>query len=413
MSKVTVIIPCYNGERTLDRCFKSVLNQTYQNLEILFINDGSTDDTLRIALHYAAIDPRIRIIDRKENKGVSAARNLGIRKATGDFIHFTDADDEMLPDMIETLYHALKENDADIAVSNFTGNPMFYTRFTNRLYDLHKESDLLEYYEDTFCVLLPWNKLYKREVLTTRFDEEVHFAEDELFNLAVLRDANKIICINRPLYIYHYAPAEEDMEVVEEKSCLHKIIDATSEDSKNSIWYMGREVLPRRRRILEKMLAERRVSNIDDFLYIRVFDFYFWELSAFAFMKADKEFIIRETIQVFQEKEFLKSLAVQEKYGIRFRNLKGEKLELFSRLFIELCLECYEDIMENDLSINTYEIFLFHFLRIFCIEGTRKSAKYNKLYELMQDVKNNTTKEAAYYRAFCEERTFSRGEVVV
>ncbi|MBE5961363.1 MAG: glycosyltransferase family 2 protein [Lachnospiraceae bacterium] len=413
MSKVTVIIPCYNGERTLDRCFKSVLSQTYQNLEILFINDGSTDNTLSIALRYAAADKRIRILDQKENKGVSAARNLGIEKATGDLIQFMDADDEMLPNMIETLYDVMKEEKADIAVCNFTGNPMFYTKFKDRVYDLHNENDLLKYYQDTFCMLLPWNKLYKRKVLTTKFDEKIHFAEDELFNLAVLRDARRIVCIDKPLYIYHYAPAEEDMDMVEEKSCLNKIIDSSAENIKNSIWYMGRELLPRRKKILERRLRGNLISNIDDYLYTRVFDFYFWELSAYAFMKTDKECIIRETIQVFEENEFKRSMAVQEKYGIHFIQYKGEKLELLVRMFIEFCLECYEDIMENELSINAYEIFLLHFLRIFCKEGPRKSAQYNKLSELKQDVINHATKEAAYYDAFYEERSLMREEVVV
>lgn len=353
MSKVSIIIPCYNGERTIKRCIESVLNQTYQNLEILFINDGSTDHSLEIAQQFSIKDKRLRILDMKENKGVSAARNFGLQIAKGEYVEFIDADDEMLPTMIETLLDALVSNDADLAVSNFSGNPLFFTTFTDCIYDLENESDRLEYYQDTFCMLLPWNKLYKRKSLTVTFDEEVHFAEDELFNLSVLKGIKRIICVNQPLYVYHYAPAEEvDMEKVEEKSCLNKIIDSTNYDSKNSIWYMGNALLPKRRKILEEMLLEKQISNMDDYLYTRAFDFYFWELSAFAYMKVGKELIMQETMQIFQEKDFIKSLEVQKKYGIKYLIYKNEKLEAKVETFIDLCLDSYEEIQTNLLDVN-------------------------------------------------------------
>ena len=409
MSKVSIIIPCYNGERTIKRCIESVLNQTYQNLEILFINDGSTDHSLEIAQQFSIKDKRLRILDMKENKGVSAARNFGLQIAKGEYVEFIDADDEMLPTMIETLLDALVSNDTDIAVSNFSGNPLFFTTFTDCIYDLENESDRLEYYQDTFCMLLPWNKLYKRKSLTVTFDEEVHFAEDELFNLSVLKGIKRIICVNQPLYVYHYAPAEEvDMEKVEEKSCLNKIIDSTNYDSKNSIWYMGNALLPKRRKILEEMLLEKQISNMDDYLYTRAFDFYFWELSAFAYMKVGKELIMQETMQIFQEKDFIKSLEVQKKYGIKYLIYKNEKLEAKVETFIDLCLDSYEEIQTNLLDVNFYEVFLLLFMKLFCVECVRKAMKYNKLYELSQEQKNNETKESRYFNSFIEERQKDR-----
>lgn len=414
MSKVSVIIPCYNGERTLDRCFKSVLSQTYKDLEILFINDGSIDKTLEIAQRYEAKDSRIRIINTRVNKGVSTARNLGIQESTGEYIQFIDADDEMLPNMIETLLEAIESNHADIAVSNFTGNPMFFTRFTDRLYDLTNESDMLAYYQDTFCMLLPWNKLYKREIITVDFDEEVHFAEDELFNLAVLKDAKRIICVNKPMYVYHYAPAEVvDMAEIEDKSCLNRIIEATHHDSKNSIWYMGDELVDKRRMIIENLILNKRVSNVEDYLYTRVFDFYFWELSAFAYMKVNKQLIVKETIQIFLEKDFIKSLLVQEKYGIQYITYKGEMLSTLVEVFIDLCLDSYEEITTNDLDVNFYDIFIMYFLKLFCVECTRKSTLYNKLYELDMQRKENTTKESRFFYSFIKGRELTGEKVVV
>jgi glycosyltransferase involved in cell wall biosynthesis len=414
MSKVSVIISCCNGERTLDRCFKSVINQTYKNLEILFINHGSIDKSLEIAQSYSARDSRIRVIDSGMNWASSEARNLGIHESTGDYIQFIDVNDEMLPDMIETLLEALETNHAELAVCNFTGNPMFFTRFDDRLYDLTNESDLLEYYQNTFCMLLPWNKLYKRNVVTANVDEEVHNGEDELFNLAILKDVKRVICVNKPMYVYHYSLAEVvNMDETEDRLCLDKIIDATHSYRGNSIWYMGNELVHKRKNILENLIRNKKVSNVEDYLYTRLFDCYFWKLSAFAYMKVDKQLIINETIKIFNEKDFIKSLFVQEKYGIHYITYKGEMLATLVEVFIDLCLDSYQEITTNNLDVNYYEIFIMFFLKLFCLECTRRSTKYNKLYEIDMQRKENTTKESRYFYSFIEGREFTGEKVVV
>ena len=111
---VSVIIPAYNIEDYIGRCLDSVLSQTYKNLEILVVDDGSSDCTGEILDDYEKKDQRIRVI-HKENGGVSSARNIGIEAATGDYIGFVDGDDLMEPEMYKTLVNLLKEENADIA----------------------------------------------------------------------------------------------------------------------------------------------------------------------------------------------------------------------------------------------------------------------------------------------------------
>lgn len=117
--KVSVIVPIYNAESYLNKCIESIINQTYRNLEIILVNDGSTDGSLEICKKYARVEKRIRIIDQK-NQGVVRARQAGVRAAAGNFIGWADADDWMEPEFIEGLVKLQKESGADIvAASHF------------------------------------------------------------------------------------------------------------------------------------------------------------------------------------------------------------------------------------------------------------------------------------------------------
>ena len=118
-SKVSVVIPVYNTQKYLDQCLGSILFQTYRNLEIICVNDGSTDNSLAILQKYAKFDKRIKIIDQK-NMGISPARNEGMKVATGEFIIFFDSDDFFDSTMMEEMVMKAEEYDADIAVCSYS-----------------------------------------------------------------------------------------------------------------------------------------------------------------------------------------------------------------------------------------------------------------------------------------------------
>ena len=115
--KISVVVPIYNVEKYLEKCIKSILNQTYNNLEIILVNDGSTDNCLNICKKFEKIDKRIFVIN-KENGGLSEARNYGIDKATGKYITFVDSDDYIDEDYLEFLYKNLIINNCDISICN-------------------------------------------------------------------------------------------------------------------------------------------------------------------------------------------------------------------------------------------------------------------------------------------------------
>ena len=113
--KITVIIPVYKAEKYLARSVESVLAQTYKNLEVILVDDGSPDGSGALCEAYGAKDGRVRVLHR-ENGGAAAARNAGLDAATGDYIAFTDADDHVAPDMLEKLYAALTASGADMSL---------------------------------------------------------------------------------------------------------------------------------------------------------------------------------------------------------------------------------------------------------------------------------------------------------
>lgn len=115
MDKISIIVPVYNAAPYLETCISSILKQSYSNLELILVNDGSTDDSAKICALFAQKDRRVKLIT-KANGGQSSARNLGLDVATGDLIMFVDSDDWLLDGCIERLYKALKDNDSDISI---------------------------------------------------------------------------------------------------------------------------------------------------------------------------------------------------------------------------------------------------------------------------------------------------------
>ncbi len=211
--KVSVIIPVYNGEKYLDNCIKSVANQTYKNLEIIVIDDGSTDRTVDICEEWKEKDHRVRVL-HKPNGGRGSARNAGLAMATGEYIHFVDADDWIEEDAIESLYKALIKNNSDIVVGNMTS----YIEDT-RMYDFFIDNH--DYYEKDYTpqewfkeeyepdkmfrqlFVVAWAKLYRRKLFKDIwYTEKDHLTEDDPTTWKIYLLANKITYINHRITIH-------------------------------------------------------------------------------------------------------------------------------------------------------------------------------------------------------------------
>ena len=203
-SLVSIIIPVYNCEKYIEKCLESVKNQTYSNIEVIIVNDGSIDNTLNICNKFTKEDKRFKVVNQ-ENHGVSYSRNVGIKKAKGKYIQFTDADDWLDKNMIKEMVFKIEKEASDIVICEYynfyqSNNKTNHIKFN----DYHNLTfkDLISD-ESTLYGGFPWNKLFKKEIITTLYDEDIHYYENLLFFLENAKNINKYSTIHKPLYTYN------------------------------------------------------------------------------------------------------------------------------------------------------------------------------------------------------------------
>ena len=207
-SKISIIVPIYNQEKYLGECIESIINQTYQNLEIILVNDGSTDNSLEICKKYQKKDKRIIVID-KENGGLSSSRNAGLKKVTGDYIMFCDSDDFFMPNTCLLMEKEITSKDADYVIGNYINcteegklwkNPIFdkklYPNFKVEITDYTKSFYIMS---SSVC-----NKIFRKSFLDKYefvFVEGLP-AEDAIFTTACFVKSTKVYYIKDIIYAY-------------------------------------------------------------------------------------------------------------------------------------------------------------------------------------------------------------------
>lgn len=200
---ISIIIPIYNAEKYIKRCVLSVINQSYDKLEILLVNDGSTDNSLHICEAFAVNDNRIKVISQN-NGGVSKARNTGLRLAKGEYVMFLDSDDYMLPDMCKTMLDVLHSKQADCVICGIQ-EPEGGLWCPQRNIDYSTLEDFKKdfiYQLNTELLSPCWNKIFKKQLITHLFNEEISFGEDLIFDLEYLNNCTRLSFITAPL-VYH------------------------------------------------------------------------------------------------------------------------------------------------------------------------------------------------------------------
>lgn len=201
--KISVIIPVYNVALYLEECLNSVVSQSYTNLEILLIDDGSTDHSGAICDQFASIDSRIKVIHQK-NAGAAAAKNAGLRAATGAYLSFVDSDDYLEPGAYSHMVSLLEAHGADVLQCAY--RDVYRDRKEDQLrgtgLEILSAADyLLRYTTDWTCGLL-WDKLYQRHLFDDFFFEEGHKIDDEYFTYRGIMNAGKVLCDGRIIYNY-------------------------------------------------------------------------------------------------------------------------------------------------------------------------------------------------------------------
>lgn len=229
---ISVIVPIYNVEDYIRQCFDSLLNQTYQNFEVLMINDGSPDNSASICQEYAARDSRFRYFE-KENGGISTAVNLGIEHSQGEYVTLMDPDDWADNDYLEVLYNAIVQEGADVLISsykrfNMSDNSFYFHAFTKE-YDkkVFTNKEFLESLPNLaasdYSFFITFSKLVRKEMIgLIRFNADTKLAMDMEFWYKVYLKVNKVVFVNRDTYTYriHSTSAANNLTVEKLKSSM-------------------------------------------------------------------------------------------------------------------------------------------------------------------------------------------------
>lgn len=230
MDLISIIIPVYKVEKYIHRCVDSVVNQTYKNLEIILVDDGSPDNCGKICDEYAEKDNRIKVI-HKENGGLSDARNWGIDAATGEWLFFIDSDDWMHLETIKKLYDVVIENDASVGVSGFLksyGGCVNVDTLTQVMMCTPKDLFIQKYAVFTVA----WAKLYKKDCFQNIRYPVGKIHEDEFVTYRILFAQEKLAYIDQPYYAYFM-----NMEGLSKKQWTPNRMDAIDAIEERSIFF--------------------------------------------------------------------------------------------------------------------------------------------------------------------------------
>lgn len=226
MAKISVIVPIYNVSKHLNRCLESIINQTFKDLEIVLVNDGSTDNSLDIIKEYEQKDKRIKVID-KSNGGLSDARNEGLKIANAPYIAFVDSDDYIELDMYEVMYQKIIKEKADIVECDF------YWEYPNKL--IVDKTRLNKNTIESIRVVA-WNKLYKKELITKNhvlFPLGLRY-EDIAFCYQLLPYVKKIVSVSKPFYHYIQRSNSISNNQNEKVRDIYKVLDIVINYYKNN-----------------------------------------------------------------------------------------------------------------------------------------------------------------------------------
>ena len=228
---ISVVIPAHNEERGIQRMLDSLIAQTYPNMQILLVDDGSTDQTLELAREYAERDTRITVLPQP-CAGVSAARNRALPLCEGKYIRFVDADDTLPPDSMEKLVNRAERDQADLVIAGYTEYVRNLVRYKNLedredTLSCHEMLKLLNPHANSYFYGVLWNKLFLREPVQAggiRFEERLHWGEDFVFVVNYLQTAETVAFMKDAVYDYRRT---------RNSATIRQVVDSVAHPMKN------------------------------------------------------------------------------------------------------------------------------------------------------------------------------------
>lgn len=311
--KISVLVPVYNVEKTLDRCMQSIFSQTFKDIEIIMVDDGSTDSSGEICDRYAREYDNVKVI-HKENEGLGPTRDRGVREASGEYIYHCDSDDWLKEDLLEKAYNAITREDADVCIFGYDiftekdggVKPYGNVCLKDGVYSSHEEITKLfvDNYYNGFIVMSAWNRLYKRSFIV---DNELWFpalrrAQDMAYSMLLFDKLTKAVTLKEALYCYIIEPGVFKGRSFDEMLEIYQQINGYTSE-----YFEKWNLLDSNQRIL---LDNRTCESIANY-------------SSYALVTKYPE----------QRRENLKRLVGDDKIVTLFKNYKNVKKSKFMTLF--------------------------------------------------------------------------------
>lgn len=329
---ISVIVPIYMAEKSIERCINSIINQTFTNFELILVNDGSPDNSKEICEKYAIRDKRIKIINKK-NEGVSIARNTGLNKSEGEYILFVDSDDFIEKDMLEHLYNNIITFNAQVSIckANIYKDDILTTVNNNeKKINVYKNEEIMKEFilKNTFLFAV-WNKLYKASLFdenNIRFSESIRYGEDAILNHYILSKCKVVVWSNQAKYNY-FINSNSTVTTVNEKR-LDILIGM------KEIFELIKLSYPQFENIITRNFVGASIAIIIDIISEKSVIKKYNIIKSIQKILKENEFILRDMSLVsFKYKIFLNLIKIQPLivvifYKIRFMVLKrGETYE--------------------------------------------------------------------------------------
>ena len=303
MKKVSVIVPIYNMEKRLEICLKSLENQTLKDIEVILINDGSTDNSIKIINKHIAVYPNLyKLIDR-ENKGISASRNEGIKLSTGKYLAFVDSDDYIEDDMLEKLYDQIINDCSDIVICNY--KEVYENSAEVTYHNIGKNCKISSLYENPKMIYkidyAPWNKLYKRELWENiEYPVGVKYEDLETI-LKVFLKAKKVSYLDDYLYNYYQNTNGQTATINDRVYEIFIILSNLREafiNKQHEMWDAYQELCISKIFIYSQLILKKSDKNFSKEFVEKGYDyieanFKHWKVSYIIKAKNLKNFILR------------------------------------------------------------------------------------------------------------------------
>lgn len=304
--KVSVIVPIHNSESSLKKCLDSIVNQTLNDIEILLINNASTDNSEEICLRYAIADNRIKYISL-DTPGVSNARNVGKNMATGDFVAFVDSDDYIASNMYELLYDKAKSDDADIVMCGFNKviNGIINPSGEKNLIEFAENKQYFRFWRGNIIMGSSCRAIYKKELAQSiDFDTQIRYTEDLIFSVEILDKAKRITAIEDRLY--NYVIETHVYKKYRNESIWNDIIKANE-----------REIIVLEKHGLTDLIAYSRFSS-----YVSIYDM------VFASDEYDSKLV-----KIYKQNNLIDDLNTKLNYRAYCKNCDGKKARIKAFLY--------------------------------------------------------------------------------